>query len=60
MNTRTEKSLLGPSMAARATPTTSANTLATGMLAAGVAALVVLASDRVVQRAGGVIARDRH
>lgn len=47
MNTSTEKSLLGPSMAARVTPTTSANTLATGMLAAGVAALVVLANHMI-------------
>ncbi len=47
MNTSIEKSVLGQRAAARVTPATSSNTLATGMLAAGVAALVVMADHMI-------------
>jgi hypothetical protein len=47
MNTTTEKSVLGSLSAARTAPATSASTLATGMLAAGVAALVVIADHMI-------------
>jgi len=47
MNTTTEKSVLSTLSAARTAPATSASTLATGMLAAGVAALVVVADHMI-------------
>lgn len=47
MNTRTERSVLGQLSAASAAPATSSSTLATGMLAAGVAALVVVADHMI-------------
>lgn len=47
MNTTTEKSVLGQLSAASAAPATSASILATGMLAAGVAALVVVVNHMI-------------
>ena len=47
MNTTTEKSVLGQLSAASVAPATSASILATGMLAAGVAALVVVVNHMI-------------